>query len=298
MVLPPTAILGAITTCEGILKEIYGILAAIKDCPKDVKKIRESFNLSNDMLPRFFRFFKAEEENIPKDINDSIANITVSLNTKLEYLTRKLKAKRDGASWRRFVWYWAKDDFAGVEQELGLWVIKVHHLAQCLHPDLRTRLYNEFASEKFLANSPLTALLAGLKMRTRLDEDEHRKLEDFSLMGDVPPHAPDSIQFIPDKWGIPGQYARQLDEQKRIELDVARLVSLLNDSDASRMHLPKANLYTLRTFTSEQLAADGTEPVKQTFTTALEIHYESPTDVISITSLKEAIENNTKHVRS
>jgi hypothetical protein len=288
MVIPPTAIIGAISTCEGFLKEICGILGAIKNCPKDVHKITQNFSLSQRMLPRFFTFFEAHEESIPKDISSDITNITNSLNGKLQYLVGRMNAMKDGRSWRRLTWYWAKDDLADAEQELALWVMKIHALAQCLPPVMRNDLYNAFVSEEFRSNnSPLTTLLAGLEMRKMLDEAEDRSLDDLRhLKGESPSYAPGSVHFDSDKWIIPRQYARRPDEQKRIEADVARLVSLLHDSNAGRMHLPKASLYSSDDFKAQQ----------QTFTVSLGLHYETPTNVTSITSLKNAIKNNTKHV--
>ena len=175
MVLPPTAILGAISTCEGFVKEIYGILKEVKDCPKDVGRIKENFSLSQSMLPKFLSFFKAHERDISDDIRNDITDITASLNGKLQYLVGRMTAMRDERSWRRLTWYWTKEHLTDAEQELALWVVKIHAIAQCLPPVMRNNLYNEFVSKEFRSkNSPLTALLAGLEMRKRLEGTQPR----------------------------------------------------------------------------------------------------------------------------
>jgi FPC/CPF motif-containing protein YcgG len=67
--------------------------------------------------------------------------------------------------------------------------------------------------------------------------------------------------------------SRDTDEQKRIEQDVARVVSLLQDTAAKEMHFPKSASYF-------------TEVDDKGNTTSLGIVYEPPTGVKSIKSLK------------
>jgi hypothetical protein len=287
--IPPTAILGAISTCEGFLKEIYSILKEVKNCPQDIGRIVENFSLSQLMLPRFFAFFKTHMTNIREEIATEIATITNSLNGKLQYLVSKLKAMRDGRTWRRLTWYWAKDDLSEAEKELALWMMKIHALAQCFPPIMRNDLYNEFVSADFQStNSPLTAFLTGLAMRKKLEEDENRRLEDFSLRGKAPVYPAEVVHFDCDKWIVPLRYTRKKEEQDRIELDIARLVSLLTDTGANRMYLPKASHYSCNTFESNG----------ETFTESFAIHYEIPANLTSIDSLKLAIKSTIDYVSS
>ena len=221
----------------------YTISSELSEIAREISKISgERFGVDNAMLSRLLGFFQRYRHQLASDLYHSIASATHSLKEKLWTLRSKLRPIEAGMTWKRIAWRVKKGDVISAANDLERWTVRLSLLVNLLPAQLREVLALDFASVDFNADDRRSSLLQSLLMKQHHEKDLGRTLADFRSLQCRPDYGDQRIrEYDGESWMmLMTEYMRRTGLKKLIELDMARLVSLLSRSDVRTMHLPEA----------------------------------------------------------
>ena len=278
----PLTILGGIQTCASLAQGLYDLVQTIRHYTEDADDLILNFEYDNLMLENFIEFFKEHEQDIALNVRTLVSKATKSLEAKLDDTYKRLALHRHNNFRGRATWVLTKSKLTEAVQDHTKWVTQMNLLLANLPKQLLANLFNKFASDEYgEGEHPLSALLANVEMRKQRLQNMHASLAVFAALKRDDPGYGDTTKIIrPDIIPVPQAFLNKESETAEVELEVARLTSVLQIAEAEAMHTPKALAYFPR------MAEVGGKQRPYQFGIA----YDTPRSTACVKSLKAIIQ--------
>jgi hypothetical protein len=241
----PISVVAAVDACYSIAKEIYKYVERFVRFEAEVGDLNLRFEDHNTVLSRFVDFFRKEEIWINENDRSYFRRLFVKIEEDLRKIERKIRQDLKGKIFDRFKWPIVSKYLIAAEHELGYWVQALNIKFAMLPDDVKQSMIDMVTSATYQRHKkPLSGLMASVRMQQAKGEDvseaELLKLKkkgapDTTSGGDLSIYRRDSIK------------RKESDKMDKItELEVARLVHVLQKADSSKIHIPAADYYYAR----------------------------------------------------